>query len=334
MAKGAKGKSSATSATRKKHAKKHAEPEDDSSNIRVKKDKGKKKDKKEPKKKVYIPPVKPAPIQPDPLETTGLAHTLPADLLVVLRNFNKKAQVTKIRALEDLNSAWIEKAINEGPDGVACYTLVEMVPVWVWLLLRYYTTRCSRFQMHHLPALLIHPSRRVRLLAATAHSSLLGISPVREQLVFFLRESASESQVERIVGSWCMAAHDVDRNVASASTKAFNDSFGEGTNQIPLNETLRQSIFDFVEQTVLNPEGVYGQLNPVQPTFPTLASPGQSRKGSGRSTPARPVKKNEDEATRNKADEDEENIQDKKARLRIGALGALSFLLSKCLANS
>lgn len=95
---------------------------------KVKKDKS---NKKEPRQKMYIPPVKPQPVQPDPLETTGLAHTLPSDLLVVLRSFGKKAQVTKIRALEDLQTGWVDKCQREGEDGTTVYTLVEMLPVWV-----------------------------------------------------------------------------------------------------------------------------------------------------------------------------------------------------------
>lgn len=81
--------------------------------------------------KVYIPPVKPAPVQPDPLETTGLMHKLPPELLIVLRNLSKRAQVTKVRALEELQAGWVEKCIGEGEDGVVVYVLVDMLPVWV-----------------------------------------------------------------------------------------------------------------------------------------------------------------------------------------------------------
>jgi len=121
-------KSSATSATRKKHLKKHEQPDE---TPKEKKQKGKKGQKKEPRVKMYIPPVKPAPVQPDPLETTGLAHSLPADLLVVLRNVSKKAQVTKTRALEDLQSGWVNQCLKDGKESPLVYTLVEMLPVWV-----------------------------------------------------------------------------------------------------------------------------------------------------------------------------------------------------------
>ena len=132
-------KSSASSATRKKHAKKTATPDEPplppNANQKRPKTKAERKlSKKEPRVKMYIPPVKPAPIQPDPLETTGLAHTLPADLLVVLRNISKKAQVTKIRALEELQTGWVEKCIQD-KEGSLDDTLVKMLPVWVCPLL-------------------------------------------------------------------------------------------------------------------------------------------------------------------------------------------------------
>ena len=126
-------KSSASSATRKKHAaKKTAVPDVDeppnATQKRITTKAERKLLKKEPRVKMYIPPVKPAPAQLDPLETTGLARTLPADLLVVLRNISKKAQVTKIRALEELQTGWIEKCMKDEEIFSAC---VAMLPVWV-----------------------------------------------------------------------------------------------------------------------------------------------------------------------------------------------------------
>jgi hypothetical protein len=126
-------KSSASSATRKKHAKRTAtqnQAEDSEPLNKEKKGKGKDKRKKEPRQKIYIPPVKPAPPQPDPLDTTGLAHTLPAELLVVLRSIGKKAEVTKVRALEDLQTSWVDKCKN-GEDESLVSTLLDMLPVWV-----------------------------------------------------------------------------------------------------------------------------------------------------------------------------------------------------------
>src|SRR5882762_10074723 len=129
----AKGKSSASSGTRKKYARKAAGSAPASEPIpKEKKPKGKDKGKnKEPRQKIYIPPVKPAPIQPDPLDTTGLAHQLPPELLVVLRLFGKKDAVTKRRALEELQSGWVDRSRKGGDDNPIVSTLVTMLPVWV-----------------------------------------------------------------------------------------------------------------------------------------------------------------------------------------------------------
>lgn len=130
-----KQKPSASSATRKKHARKaavaHGEPQDPAV-PKEKKPKGKEKGKKnkEPRKKVYIAPVKPAPAQPDPLDTLGIAQRIPAEFLVVLRLLAKKDSVTKRRALEDLQADWVDKVRRE-KDEVLLHVLAEVMPVWV-----------------------------------------------------------------------------------------------------------------------------------------------------------------------------------------------------------
>ncbi|KAJ2912917.1 hypothetical protein MD484_g7503, partial [Candolleomyces efflorescens] len=307
MGKGGHGKSSATAATRKKHAKKNAPPPEEPvpKTKKGKKERGKK---AEPRQKIYIPPVKPPPVQPDPLETTGLAHSLPAELLIVLRSFNKKAEVTKIRALEELQTGWVDKALRDREDEVLEYTLVEMLPVW----------------LHHVSALFFHSSRRVRALTASLHLSLLHIPSVREQIFFFLRETADTSQVESLLGSWCIAAHDVDKAVATTALKSWN----EAQSELESSEASRAALVEFVQRTSLDPAAVYAYLNPVQPSVtPGPSHPG-SRKGSGRSTPAIQRKDNPESMLRNKLEENlEENEQDRKARLRFGALGAIKWIL-------
>lgn len=129
----AKGKSSASSGTRKKHARKAAAASGQLEELQAPKEK-KPKDKKgskrskEPQKKVYIPPVKPVPIQPDPLDTLGIAQRIPADLHVVLRRLAKKDSVTKRRALEDFHADWVEKGRN---DENILAVLEVVLPVWV-----------------------------------------------------------------------------------------------------------------------------------------------------------------------------------------------------------
>lgn len=139
----AKGKSSATSGTRKKHARKAAVASGTLDEAQLPKEKKPKKEKgskrgKEPRKKVYIAPVKPVPIQPDPLDTLGIAQRIPAELLVVLRKLAKKDSVTKRRALEDLLADWVEKSKH---DESMQAVIEDVLPVWVCFIKLYDITQ-------------------------------------------------------------------------------------------------------------------------------------------------------------------------------------------------
>ena len=131
-------RSSASSATRKKHAKKAAtitgEVVETPPVPKQKKPRGKEKArlKAEPKKKVYIPPVRPQAIQPDPLDTLGIAYSISSELVVVLRRLGKKDVVTKIRALEELQFDWILRA-KETKDPQLLEEIATVLPVWVRL---------------------------------------------------------------------------------------------------------------------------------------------------------------------------------------------------------
>jgi hypothetical protein len=150
MAKSA-SKSSASSATRKKHARKavtkDAPPTDTPNLPKEKRAKGKDKGKTKepPRKKMYIPPVKPQPVQQDPIDALGLAQRLPAELLVVWRGLSKKDAVTKGKALEELRAGWIDHVhllLNNSDDDDAhrdadaegharLEALILSLPVWV-----------------------------------------------------------------------------------------------------------------------------------------------------------------------------------------------------------
>lgn len=185
-------------------------------------------------------------------------------------------------------------------------------------------------QLHHLPSLFIHPSRRIRLQAVGLHTSILQIPALRTQLFFQLREVVSSDQAESILGSWCLAVHDVDRQVSSYAKEAWTryvSTTAASDDKLFLGPTLLPGLWDFVQRTLLDPIGVYLYINPPQPAIPT---PAQSRKGSGRGTP---VRKDDDAHTRPKAEEDEEKEQDRKARLRVGAFGATEWVLSGCPAS-
>lgn len=360
------GKSSASSATRKKQQKKAAaslgidldtispsKNQPGKPKNKEKSGRGKKDGKKEPRVKVYIPPVKPARAQPDPLEVGGLVRRLPPELVIVLRNVEKKAQVTKIKALEELGSTWVEKALRSGGaegdnslvdvDPNVVPSLVEMVPAW----------------MHYIPPLFIHPSRRVRLLSISVLSNLLKISKVRDQVLFYLQETAAAEAVESILGSWCVLAHDVEKSVSNVGQEAW-DSFvrhsptvvegsqltgGSNGKYFLLDNASKSTIFGFVQRTVLDPLGVYSYLNPPPasnvPTPPDIPNPKNRRPGGGTKgaaaskqqqlaaalAAARKAGTDAGEPSRNKTEGYDESETDRRARLRIGALGGLRWFL-------
>ncbi|PBK68595.1 hypothetical protein ARMSODRAFT_958257 [Armillaria solidipes] len=297
MAKGS-GKSSATSGTRKKHAKKATgpvEPEAGQMKEKRAKNKEKGKGKKEPRQKVYIPPVKPAPVQPDPLETTGIAHQLPPELLVVLRSLGKKAVVTKARALEDLQSGWVARALAGDEDLIPMLHI--MFPVW----------------MHHVSALFLHPSRRIRQLTADLHKSFVLL--MKEAIIAHFN-ACSTREAEWILGSWCMAAYDTDRGVAASALSSWR-SFNEVSGQVLLNDKENgffSCLAAFVYRAAMDPLAIYLDLNPLPPA-PPPPTKGASKKVEPEPTP------------RLKSEDLEEDEQDRKARIRVGAYGAIRWIV-------
>lgn len=178
------------------------------------------------------------------------------------------------------------------------------------------------------------------------HASFLRIPALRDQILFFLREAASPSQIESILGAWSLAAYDVDRAVAATALKAWKDAIlspsevAEGSSssgeQLVLDDNFLSSIGAFVQRTVLDPSGIYEYLNPLPPIataspFP----PGKKGQPRGKSSAvATPRKDDSDMLTpRSKTDEEEEDEQDRKARLRISALGAVRWIFSMSLSN-
>jgi hypothetical protein len=121
----AKQKSSASSGTRKKHARKAAPADAEPDGGGGGKPKGGKPKKGDPpRKKAYVPPARPAPVRADPLDDGARAARLPPALVVLLRGLGKKAAATKARALEDLQRDWL------GPNADDA-VLEDTVPVWV-----------------------------------------------------------------------------------------------------------------------------------------------------------------------------------------------------------
>ena len=176
-------------------------------------------------------------------------------------------------------------------------------------------------QLHHVSALFVHHSRRVRLLTAGIHLSLLQIPQIRDQIFFFLRETASVSQIENVLGTWCIASHDIDRSVASTSSKSWINAIDP--NNLDLDERFLPPLIAFIKRTILDPNGVYAYFNPAQPPAAPTPPP---KKG-----PRRDERREDSEpGARSKAEDLEENEHDRKARLRVGAFGAVKRILGAC----
>lgn len=120
-----------------------------------------------------------------------------------------------------------------------------------------------------------------------------------------------------------MAAHDIDRSVSMTSLKSWNSAIStvlqqDNTSTLLLDERLRVPLITFIQRTVLDPNGVYMYLNPTPPVVP----PAPTKKGARKEDP--------ELAARSKAEELEENEQDRRARLRVGAIGAIRWTLGIC----
>lgn len=156
-------------------------------------------------------------------------------------------------------------------------------------------------------------------------------------MFFLLTESASPSQQESLLGSWCMAAHDIDRSIAASALRSWKAALSypgdpqADQKHLLLDDRLWSSLLSFIQRAALDPSGIYQYLNPTPPVAPSPA-PGR---GSGKPNLTATSWKGDSEPTsRSKGDEMDEGEQDRGARLRIGAFGALRWalgMLSTCL---
>jgi hypothetical protein len=156
----------------------------------------------------------------------------------------------------------------------------------------------------------------------TIHAKLLRIARVREQFLFLLREVSSADEVENVLGSWCMAAHDADRQVSISARRSLDEciSLSPADNKLAVTGSTLSSLIAFVQRAVLDPLGLYLYLNPIQAPVNT-APPKIVR---GKLIPVPPMKKVEEPDSR---PINEESDEDRKARLRVGGLGVLKWLL-------
>ncbi|RSH88769.1 hypothetical protein EHS25_002997 [Saitozyma podzolica] len=259
-------KSSASAGTRKKHASKKSGKDGDgdagggsAGGQRPPKEKGQKKLSKAqkkalPKVKQYIPPPKPpAPPIPDPLDGQGLARTLPAELVVVLRRLGKKDEVTRRKGLEEMREGWVGmlKQGDEVEQEIRETALVSAVPVW----------------LHNLASLLQSPFHRS--LALQLHAELLSVPSNRD-----------------VIGSWMVAALEEGRRAGGTGLRSWEDSVAwtEQPDRIDLVPQL-SSLAEYLSLSILDPPSLHDDIHPAPVSSAPI--PQKAVKGAkGRPTPA------------------------------------------------
>ncbi|KAJ3861751.1 hypothetical protein EV359DRAFT_46545 [Lentinula novae-zelandiae] len=250
---------------------------------------------KQQRQKSYIAPTKPQPIKPDPLDSTGLAYVLPGELVIVLRNLGKKAVKTREKALDDLENGWVNSDRTKESSGQE-HILIDMLPVW----------------LSHLPQLLLHASRRIRLAATNIHGSLVNMPTILEHIRLQLEADGSESA--DVIGVWALASQDLDPAVASSASESWRKFVGASL--------YKAKILTYAQRAIVDPGALYAYLNPSPLRTPTSA-PMPHNKLTG----------NQKTQTHSKGFDDLpldslETDTDRDARLRVSGLGALAWVLS------
>ncbi|KAG8958385.1 hypothetical protein FRC03_009184 [Tulasnella sp. 419] len=194
-----------------------------------------------------------------------------------------------------------------------------MLPVW----------------LHHYPSFALHPSRKIRLLAISLHSSLLAIPLLRSRILYFLNESADISQSEFILGAWCLSSFDIDRLVSLKSKSSWDGVVSWETSAddeasssvISLHTSHLSAILGFIQKAIMDPISLHASFLPPAPIAVLPLTPrGAANTKQIARTPL-PSPRTPDESTRPaKLDADEEVEDDRRARYRISALGALKWI--------
>ena len=134
--------------------------------------------------------------------------------------------------------------------------------------------------------------------------------------------------------------------MATAAAKAWEEAIilssevkegsSSSSKHLVLDDNFLSSIGAFVQRTALDPSGIYEYLNPLPPVATgDVLPPGKKGQLGGKSSAVATPRKDVSGALtpRSKTDEQEESEQDRKARLRISALGAMSWILSMSPSN-
>lgn len=339
------GKSSASSATRKKHARKAGKDEGDLPPVN--KQRGQKKQtrgpdgkklskaqrKALPKIKTYIPPPKPpAPPIPDPLDGQGLARTLPAELVVTLRRLGKKDDVTRRKGLEELKEQWIAPVLAkaDGDDAeteraIKLAALQSALPVW----------------LHDLASLLQSPFHRT--LALQLHTEIMSVPELRGGVLDSIAMSYLPGTQDRdILGSWLIAALEERK---AGGLKVFEDLVGLGPKETPEGEETSHldlvphlsGLAEFLSLAILDPKTLHRDIHPapVQNQFESAkqakeAAKNQNQKGKGKGKPAKPATP---VISTPSPEEDPQIAEERWTRYRVGGLAGLAWVISKLYSN-
>lgn len=146
-----------------------------------------------------------------------------------------------------------------------------------------------------------------------------------------------------------MAMHDPDRQVAMYARRSWSTIVPTmakvGASDVDetskLDGAYLTPLLNFVQRSLLDPQRVYLDLNPVQhasqPSTPGTHTPTRNiQKGGGKRMTSSPLPQSlsktldDDEGrspSRSRVDEEEESETDRRARLRIGGLGTLKWAI-------
>ncbi|WWC90682.1 uncharacterized protein L201_005618 [Kwoniella dendrophila CBS 6074] len=349
-------KSSASAGTRKKNARKSAkvtgeDPDQVEVKSGLKPQRGQKKLSKAQKKalpkiKQFIPPPKPpAPPIPDPLDGLGLARTLPAELVVILRRLGKKDDITRRKGLEELKDNYISPLLSKNGGEISEdeeldkelkeTALLSAIPVW----------------LHNLASLLQSPFHRS--IAIQIHSDLLSIPSIRTSIVENLSLSLLPgTQVRDIIGSWVVAALEEGRRAGGIGLKSWDNSVSwtipsekaesgeaaEASSSDTEKIILFQHLGDLVEYltlSILDPSTLHDNIHPAPVSSAPVSTPQTTQKkgqnqnqkgGKGKPTLA-PTSVRQPVVPQ--PTEDNEVVEERLARYRVGGLVGLNYLLQQ-----
>ena len=161
-------------------------------------------------------------------------------------------------------------------------------------------------------------------------------------LEFFI-QTADVSESKLILGAWLLSAYDVDRSVRRealqnwenfVSTKtASPDDYHVKTHLDLEGHGLLDTLCDFSSHALFNTDDIFLEIFPPAPVAPPLPSKGGSQRRDLGKQQTLPPGLSLEESTR-KSLVDEEADADRRARLRVGSLGALRWLLGEAPASN